>query len=65
MKLSKSDFKIACSCPTKLYYKKKGFPSSKEGNDYLKFLADGGHQIGKLATMQFPEEKKLIQEMIM
>ena len=58
-KLSKSDFKIACSCPRKLYYKKKGFPSSKEGNDYLKFLADGGHQIGKLATMQFPEGKEI------
>jgi hypothetical protein len=54
-KLSKSDFKTACNCTTKLYYKKKGFPSSNEGNDYLQFLADGGHQVGKLATMQYPD----------
>ena len=53
--LSKSDFKTACNCTTKLYYKKKGFPSSNEGNDYLQFLADGGHQVGKLATMQYPD----------
>lgn len=58
-KLSKSDFKLACSCTTKLYYKKKGFPTSKEGNDYLQFLADGGHQVGKLATMQFPKGKEI------
>jgi len=38
-----------------LYYKKKGFSRSNEGNDYLQFLADGGHQVGKLATMQFPD----------
>ena len=54
-RLSKSDFKTACNCTTKLYYKKKGFPSSNEGNDYLQFLADGGHQVGKLATMQYPD----------
>ena len=54
-RLSKSDFKTACNCTTKLYYKKKGFSRSNEGNDYLQFLADGGHQVGKLATMQFPD----------
>ena len=54
-RLSKSDFKTACNCTTKLYYKKKGFKRSNEGNDYLQFLADGGHQVGKLATMQFPD----------
>ena len=53
-RLSKSDFKTACNCTTKLYYKKKGFSRSNEGNDYLQFLADGGHQVGKLATMQYP-----------
>lgn len=54
-KLSKSDFKVACNCKTKLFYKKSGFPFSNQGNDYLQFLADGGHQVGKLATLQFPE----------
>lgn len=53
--LSKSDFKTACNCTTKLYYKKRGFSRSNEGNDYLQFLADGGHQVGKLATMQYPD----------
>ena len=58
-RLSKSEFKTACNCTTKLYYKKKGFPSSNEGNDYLQFLADGGHQVGKLATMQYPDGKDI------
>jgi hypothetical protein len=58
-KLSKSDFKVASNCITKLYYKKKGFPSSSDGNDYLRFLADGGHQVGKLATMQYPDGKDI------
>ena len=58
-KLSKSDFKVASNCITKLYYKKKGFPSSSDGNDYLQFLADGGHQVGKLATMQYPNGKDI------
>lgn len=52
--LSKSDFKTALDCQTKLYYKKKKYPSANDGNDYLAFLADGGHQVGKLATMQYP-----------
>jgi hypothetical protein len=52
--LSKSDFKVASDCITKLYYKKTGYPSTNDENDYLQFLADGGHQVGKLATLQYP-----------
>ena len=40
--LSKSDFKVAQTCPTKLFYKKNGYPSANEENDYLMMLADGG-----------------------
>jgi hypothetical protein len=53
--LSKSDFKVAQSCPTKLYYKKNKYPSLNEENDYLSLLADGGFMIGKLSQLLYPE----------
>ncbi len=51
--LSKSDFMLACDCPAKLYYKKKNYPSSTEGNEYLEHLARGGYMVGKLATLLY------------
>lgn len=53
--LSKSDFKVAQSCATKLYYKKNKYPSTNDENDYLKLLADGGFMIGKLAQLLYPD----------
>jgi len=53
--LSKSDFKVARTCSTKLYYRKKGYPNKKEANDYLEFLAQGGYMVGKLATLLYPK----------
>lgn len=53
--LSKSDFKVAQTCPTKLYYKKNKYPSLNEENDYLSLLADGGFMIGKFAQLLYPE----------
>jgi len=53
--LSKSDFKVAQTCSTKLYYKKNKYPSLNEENDYLSLLADGGFMIGKLAQLLYPE----------
>jgi hypothetical protein len=53
--LSKSNFKVAQTCPTKLYYKKNKYPSLNEENDYLSLLADGGFMIGKLAQLLYPE----------
>lgn len=53
--LSKSDFKVAKTCATKLYYKKNKYSSLNEENDYLSLLADGGFMIGKLAQLLFPE----------
>lgn len=53
--LSKSDFKVAHTCPTKLWYKKKGYPTSTDQNEYMKMLADGGFMFGKLAMLLFPE----------
>ena len=53
--LSKSDFKLAMDCPTKLYYKKMKFPTQNYGNEYLELLAEGGYMVGKMATLMFPE----------
>ncbi|RYU90953.1 DUF2779 domain-containing protein [Mucilaginibacter terrigena] len=54
IQLSKSDFKLGLSCPTKLYYKKHQFPTSLEGNEYIEMLADGGYMIGYLAQLLYP-----------
>jgi hypothetical protein len=53
--LSKSDFKIARDCPTKLFYKKKGYPNSNEENEYMMYLAEGGYLIGKYAQLMYPD----------
>jgi hypothetical protein len=53
--LSKSDFKIAKDCPTKLYYKKKGYPNNIDDNEYMVFLAEGGYLVGKYAQLLYPE----------
>lgn len=52
--LSKSDFKVAQECPTKLYYRKRKFPNTMEDNDYLKMLAEGGYAVGKMAQLMHP-----------
>ena len=54
MSLSKSNFKIAQSCGTKLYYTKNQYPSLNEGNEYMEILAEGGYMIGKLAQLMYP-----------
>lgn len=53
--LSKSSFKIAQSCPTKLYYKKNGYPSANDENEYLEFLAEGGYAVGTMAKLYYPD----------
>jgi hypothetical protein len=47
--LSKSDFKMAQTCPTKLYYKKLGYPSTRDTDRYFQFLADGGYMVETIA----------------
>ena len=59
--LSKSDFKVAQTCPTKLYYKKNKYPSQKDSNEYLALLADGGFMIGKLAQLLYPEGVEIVE----
>jgi len=53
--LSKSDFKVAQTCPTKLYYKKNGYANSLNENEYMQMLADGGYLIGNIAQMMFEQ----------
>ena len=38
--LTKSDFKVAQTCATKLYYRKLGYPTREDGDEYLAALAD-------------------------
>lgn len=52
--ISKSDFKVARTCPAKLYYKKNRYPSKFEIDEYMQFLAEGGYAVGKLATLLRP-----------
>ncbi len=53
--LTKSDLKVAMTCATKLYYKKKSYPTNAEGNEYMQLLAEGGYMVGKLAQLHYPE----------
>jgi hypothetical protein len=55
MYLTKSDFKVARECPTKLYYKKLKYPSLLDEDPFLEFLADGGYMVEKMAKLLFPE----------
>lgn len=60
--LSKSDFKLARNCPTKLYYKKNHYPSLNEGNEYMEYLAEGGYAVGKLAQLLHPSGIRIENE---
>ena len=53
--LTKSRFKLATQCPTKLYYtdKPKVYANSSNEDTFLAMLADGGYQVGELAKTCF------------
>jgi len=55
MYLTKSDFKVARTCPAKLFYKKNRYPSLFDENPYLRFLADGGYMVEKMAKLLFED----------
>lgn len=54
--LTKSRFKLALECPTKLFYTGKAdlYPDCKQQDEFLQALADGGFQVGELAKLMFP-----------
>lgn len=53
--ISKSEFKLAQDCHTKLYYKKQKYPMATTNDPYLEFLADGGYMVGKMAQLLYPD----------
>jgi hypothetical protein len=53
--LSKTDYKVARECPTKLYYRMNKYPSNKDGDEYIELLAQGGYMIGAIASLLFPD----------
>lgn len=54
--LTKSRFKLAVECPTKLYYagKENEYKNNMQDDTFLQMLADGGYQVGALAKLMYP-----------
>ena len=53
--LTKSRFKAALECPTKLYYYgKPEYANLMNDNDFMQALCEGGYQVGELAKYYFP-----------
>lgn len=53
--LTKSRFKLAVECPTKLFYTgKKKYRDLKQEDTFLQALADGGFQVGEFAKLLYP-----------
>ena len=59
MLLTKNDFLVARTCPTKLYYKKLGYPSLLDDDTYLEFLRDGGYVVEAMAKLLFFDGREL------
>jgi hypothetical protein len=55
--LTKSRFKLAVECPAKLYYAGKDnlYRNLKQEDTFLQALADGGFQVGAMATLLYPQ----------
>lgn len=54
--LTKTRFKLAVECPSKLYYtgKPKIYADTRQDDDFLMALAEGGFQVGELAKLMYP-----------
>lgn len=53
--LTKSRFKLAVECPTKLFYSGKSeYKNNNQDDSFLKMLAEGGFQVGELAKRMYP-----------
>ncbi|WP_452223663.1 DUF2779 domain-containing protein [Lacinutrix chionoecetis] len=61
--LTKSRFKLALDCPTKLFYtRKKEYENSSETDTFLEALAQGGFQVEELARMEYPNGVAILGE---
>ena len=55
--LSKSRFKLALECPTKVFYSlDRRYVNTKNEDEFLQALADGGFQVGELAKAMYAAE---------
>jgi Domain of unknown function(DUF2779) len=54
--LTKTRFKLAVECPTKLFYTAKPsvYADTKQKDDFLRALAEGGFQVGEMAKLMYP-----------
>src|SRR5512143_488460 len=52
--LSKSDYTAARTCDAKLFFRENGYRDSREGDPYLRMLAEGGYMVEALATAKKP-----------
>ena len=53
--LTKSRFKLAIECPTKLFFTGKSeYANAKQDDSFMEALADGGFQVGELAKLMYP-----------
>jgi hypothetical protein len=54
--LSKTRFKLALECPTKVFYSLDGcYANQRQDDEFLEALAQGGIQVGVLAQLMFQE----------
>ena len=54
--LTKSRFVLATECPRKLHYTgKPAYANSRDGDEFLQSLAEGGEQVGAYARFLFPD----------
>ena len=55
--LTKTRFKLAVECPTKLFYtgKKSMYRDAMDEDSFLAMLAEGGYQVGELAKLMYPQ----------
>lgn len=61
--LTKSRFKLALNCPTKLFYtRKEEYEDASETDSFLEGLAQGGFQVEELARMYFPDGVAILGE---
>src|SRR6056297_2413779 len=55
--LTKSRFKLATECETKLFYtRKQEYADQALDDDFLEALAEGGFQVGELAKFHFDDQ---------
>lgn len=59
--LTKSRFRKANECATKLFYvNKDAYADTSRGDSFLKALAEGGFQVGELAKLYYPGGREIV-----